>query len=104
MDDITLNVSIGGLTAGNEYVVTIQPHSTTDYGGLLYTNTSAHDNFWRDYTSYGYSGRLGHTDFTSANTESSMRVIAVPEPSVLAAVGLGLCLLVRRNRNGSLKR
>ncbi len=101
--DLTVNVSIGGLVAGNDYLVSVQGRSD-NWGYIARSDDSQLNTFGRDFSSFGYPGEYGATDWTEMGALSQgsgsavMTVEAVPEPATMAVLGLGVLGLARRRR------
>lgn len=71
---------------------------------LARATSGNHGTFMRDYSSFGYGGGYGHTDWREAGADcwgsgdANMLVEAVPEPAGLIALCAGILAVMRRRR------
>lgn len=99
---VTAQTSIGGLKAGDDYLVVLQPHGL-NWGYIARDANGAHGTFLRDYSSFGYQGGYGTTDWVEAGAygygsgDASMLVVATPEQSSLVYLATlsGLFIVAR---------
>jgi MYXO-CTERM domain-containing protein len=109
MYDIDANVDIGGLIAGQQYLVTMQAISgNAVYQGI--NNGNNPDTYYRDFSQFGYAGIYGAADWTELSTingvpaDATMAIqatTATPEPISLGVLGFGALALLRRRRAGA---
>ncbi len=96
-------LSLGGLTAGTTYMMSMQSvgpnwyYITRDANGAV-------ESFGRDFSHFGYGGGYGTTNWTSMGAfgfgdgQVNMKINAVPEPVSMIALGAGLVALARKRR------
>jgi MYXO-CTERM domain-containing protein len=106
MYDIDANVNIGGLIAGQQYLVTMQAVSADAiYQGINHGSNA--DTYYRDSSQFGYQGIYGTTTWTdlaglegseSDTTMAIQATTATPEPISLGVLGFGALALLRRRR------
>ncbi|MBV6457849.1 MAG: hypothetical protein HONBIEJF_00969 [Fimbriimonadaceae bacterium] len=86
---------------GTDIVVQLQPQSS-DWGYVLRSSVNPQwPSYSRDFSSFGYAGVYGHSNWASfmpGTSDVSMLVEAVPEPATMTALGLGIVAICRRRR------
>lgn len=105
MHQIDAYCNIPGLSAGADYLVVLQGQGP-DWGYLGLDDNGNQNTFLRDYSSFGYPGGYGFTDwreqseagFASGDASLLIEGSPVPEPTTLAALGLGALAMLRGRR------
>jgi len=104
--DITAATNIAGLVSGNQYLVAMQNQSA-NYAYAQYDTSGNPGTYLRDYSSNGYPGGYGFTNWEEAGSagfgagNQLMEVEgqqAVPAPAGVWALGLGLGAVLLRRR------
>lgn len=103
--DIVADVKIFGLIPGSQYIVSMQQQTpNADFLGAVTLNGDTNI-YGRDYSSFGYSGLYGFTNWGIVTQDDGdpegdldMRIEGTPEPATFTLVGLGALMLIRRRR------